>query len=168
MNPRSRSLASFLLSLCIPIPLAACSNSAPTDQATATGAAALKTGATAVAELHSVSIAVYDLQIHGTFPVCGDDTPEIAELHLVHPRKSGPGSLAIVVRGDRDLDDCPNVSQRDATFRVRLDATSSMAADPEAIHQVSPRIDSDYDVVVDGKKLGVLSVGLPYIMTLDE
>jgi hypothetical protein len=160
----NRSLASFLFLTT----LAACSNANPADQATVTGTAALETGPAATAELHNVSFAVYDLQIHGTFPVCGDDVPEVAELHLVHPRKSGRGSLAIVVRGESDLDDCSKVSQKDATFRVRLDATSSMADDPKAIHQVSPRVDSDYDVVVDGKKLGVLSTGLPYIMTFDE
>jgi hypothetical protein len=76
--------------------------------------------------------------------------------------------LAIVVSGGRELDECPNVSRTAATFRVRLDATSSMSADPDAIHQVSPRVDSDYDVVVDDAKLGVLSVGLPYIMTFDD
>jgi hypothetical protein len=167
-----RTTSSFLPFLSFLFFAGACSepNRPADDTAAASDLVAAANPVIARGSLEGVDSAVFDLHVDGTFPGCASAEPEVSEIHLVHPRVvhgvQGHGKITIVVADVVDDDTC-DVTPHAKSFRVRLDATSATTSDPRAVHQVSPRMESDYDVFVNGTRLGSLHVGLPYLMGFD-
>ena len=139
--------------------------SSPSEAVEGTADSALGATAPLVSvNLRNVGVAQYDLEIEGVFDTCVSYEPEVSSVQLIHPRSFASGKLAIDI-GDR-AHSCHAIRAVAGSFRVRLDASTTLAADPSRVHQLTPRIDSDYDVVINGANLARLSVGRPDLMSL--
>jgi hypothetical protein len=115
--------------------------------------------------LVSAAPATFDLHVRGVFPTCLHSEPELSEVRLTHPPRfvfdgaQRRGALALTIEDSVPGQLCHVITTAEKEIQVRLDAR------PDAVHQLSPRLESRYVVSVNGRNVGLLDVGIDGVMT---